>query len=105
MPRAAPRHSARRRPPKDDRPSSTRRGYGAAWQRARLRYLANHPLCVHCEARGEIRAATVVDHVDPHRGDMGKFWDVGNWQALCKRCHDVKTATEDGGFGRGEGGG
>jgi 5-methylcytosine-specific restriction endonuclease McrA len=21
------------------------------------------------------------------------FWDKTNWQALCKRCHDQKTAT------------
>ncbi|WP_304879789.1 HNH endonuclease [uncultured Parasutterella sp.] len=27
------------------------------------------------------------------------FWDESNWQALCKRCHDRKTAAEDGGFG------
>ncbi|WP_289184903.1 HNH endonuclease [uncultured Parasutterella sp.] len=27
------------------------------------------------------------------------FWDESNWQALCKHCHDVKTAKEDGGFG------
>lgn len=28
-----------------------------------------------------------------------KFWSVANWQALCKRHHDAKTAAEDGGFG------
>jgi len=28
------------------------------------------------------------------------FWDERNWQALCKPCHDAKTAREDGGFGR-----
>jgi 5-methylcytosine-specific restriction protein A len=28
------------------------------------------------------------------------FWDSKNWQSLCKHHHDVKTATEDGGFGR-----
>jgi 5-methylcytosine-specific restriction protein A len=44
-------------------------------------------------------AATVVDHIVPHKGDKVKFWDSSNWQSLCKRCHDAKTATEDGGFG------
>jgi 5-methylcytosine-specific restriction endonuclease McrA len=39
--------------------------------------------------------AQVVDHITPHRGDPAKFWDAANWQALCKRCHDRKTMTED----------
>ena len=43
--------------------------------------------------------ATVVDHIIPHKGDMDIFWDEDNWQPLCKRCHDQKTATENGGFG------
>jgi 5-methylcytosine-specific restriction protein A len=30
---------------------------------------------------------------------MEKFWQVSNWEALCRMCHDVKTAKEDGGFG------
>jgi len=44
-------------------------------------------------------AATVVDHVTPHKGDKVLFWDRLNWQALCKRCHDRKTAFESR-FGR-----
>lgn len=39
--------------------------------------------------------AEVVDHIVPHRGDEKLFWDESNWQALCKRCHDSKTMTED----------
>ena len=35
----------------------------------------------------------------PHQGDQALFWNASNWQALCKRCHDAKTAREDGGFG------
>nr|WP_292832122.1 HNH endonuclease signature motif containing protein [Mesorhizobium sp.] len=31
---------------------------------------------------------------------MRLFWDRSNWQPLCKPCHDRKTATSDGGFGR-----
>ncbi|WP_143035082.1 HNH endonuclease [Marininema mesophilum] len=27
------------------------------------------------------------------------FWDKDNWQSLCKRCHDRKTAIEDGRWG------
>ncbi len=65
-----------------------------------LRWLTNNPLCVECERQGLTTPATEVDHIVPHRGDKVLFWDHDNWQALCKPCHDVKTATEDGGFGR-----
>ena len=47
-----------------------------------------------------MRAASVVDHRVPHRGDMALFWDSSNWQSMAKECHDRKTATEDGGFGQ-----
>jgi 5-methylcytosine-specific restriction protein A len=36
----------------------------------------------------------VVDHVVPHRGDAVLFWNKRNWAALCKPCHDAKTARE-----------
>lgn len=72
----------------DDRKSSTRRGYGYKWQKAREGFLKKNPLCVDHEARGQVVAATVVDHIVPHRGDMELFWDSDNWQPLCKLCHD-----------------
>jgi 5-methylcytosine-specific restriction protein A len=52
-----------------------------------------------CEDEGHVEAATVVDHKIPHSGDYDRFWDEANWQSLCKRHHDIKTATEDGAFG------
>lgn len=74
------------------------------WKSARLAYLAENPFCVHCQQDGLISKADVIDHIQPHKGDRRLFWDFDNWQALCKRCHDSKTATEDGGFGnRGRG--
>ena len=76
------------------RPSAARRGYGPRWRRARRRYLARHPLCVACAAAERLEPATVVDHVVPHRGDQELFWDEANWAALCKPCHDAKTARE-----------
>ncbi|WP_085981300.1 MULTISPECIES: HNH endonuclease signature motif containing protein [unclassified Paenibacillus] len=48
--------------------------------------------------KGKLEPATVVDHITPHKGDMGLFWDQGNWQPLCATCHSIKTAKEDGGF-------
>jgi 5-methylcytosine-specific restriction enzyme A len=75
-----------------ERPSAARRGYGPRWRRARAAFLARHPLCVPCAAAGRLEPATVVDHIVPHRGDPVLFWDEGNWQSTCKRCHDAKTA-------------
>lgn len=77
------------------RPSSSRRGYGSRWRKARSRFLKSNPLCVKCKEAGRLTEATVVDHIIPHRGDETLFWDESNWQALCKKCHDTKTMTED----------
>jgi 5-methylcytosine-specific restriction protein A len=65
--------------------------YDYRWQRASKIFLAQHPLCQcpECdEGRKRVRAANVVDHKVPHRGDRELFWDEGNWQAMNKRCHD-----------------
>lgn len=64
------------------RPSSSARGYGSAWEKARAAFLRLHPKCRRC---GE--PATTVDHVKPHRGDPQLFHDQNNWQALCTSCH------------------
>lgn len=75
--------------------------YGYGWARYSEGFLRRNPLCVRCLADGRTVEAEVTDHIVPHRGDRSLFWDSGNHQALCKACHDRKTATEDGGFGRG----
>jgi 5-methylcytosine-specific restriction protein A len=49
---------------------------------------------VRCQAKGRIEPATTVDHIEPHRGDQHLFWGEANWAALCKPCHDAKTARE-----------
>lgn len=82
------------------RGTSTERGYDSRWRKARKIFLSRNPLCVECKGEGKLIEATVVDHITPHKGDKIKFWDQRNWQPLCKRHHDRKTATEDGGFGR-----
>lgn len=73
----------------EKRKSSTQRGYGSKWQKAREGFLRRHPLCKDHEKRGQVVQATVVDHIVPHRGDMAIFWDSSNWQSLCKQCHDI----------------
>lgn len=69
--------------------TSTGRGYGYRWQQAREQYLAKHPLCVMCQGEGRTEAATTVDHITPHRGDMTLFWDRTNWQSLCTTHHSA----------------
>jgi 5-methylcytosine-specific restriction protein A len=82
------------------RGSSTRQGYDARWRAARKHYLTEHPLCVECLKQGKLVPANIVNHIVPHKGDWQLFWDKSNWQALCKTCHDSKTAREDGRWGR-----
>jgi 5-methylcytosine-specific restriction enzyme A len=81
------------------RGTAVHRGYGSRWRKERQAYLGEHPWCTACEAQGRIVKAEVVDHKVPHKGDPEIFWDRSNWQSLCKRHHDIKTATESG-FGR-----
>jgi 5-methylcytosine-specific restriction protein A len=71
----------------------------AGWRSARAAFLSEHPLCSQCDASGRVTAATVVDHIKPHKGDLGLFWQRSNWQPLCGPCHSRKTAGGDGGFG------
>ena len=62
--------------------------------------LLREPFCRVCaqaydagDPRSRTRA-TVVDHIEPHRGDWVKFVEQSNLQSLCKRHHDQKTARE-----------
>ena len=77
------------------RGTAAQRGYGTRWRKARAYYLSKFPICDRCNG-----VASVVDHITPHKGDYGLFWDKENWQPLCTPCHNRKTSTEDGGFGR-----
>lgn len=76
--------------------------YTYRWAQVAKAFLVKHPLCEceECKTQGRVTAAEVVDHIKPHRGDRELFWNRANWQAMSKRCHDRKTAKEDGGWGR-----
>lgn len=69
--------------------------YGYKWKKQRQRFLLENPLCSNCG-----KVANVVDHKTPHKGNVNLFWDESNWQPLCFKCHNRKTAKHDGGFGR-----
>ncbi len=77
------------------RGNATQRGYDARWRKARAAYLAEHPLCVMCEAEGRVTAAKVVDHRIPHKGDPTLFWDQDNWQSLCTNHHNSAKQSEE----------
>jgi 5-methylcytosine-specific restriction enzyme A len=48
-----------------------------------------------CERDGRVTAASVVDHITPHRGDPALFWQAGNHQSLCASCHNSRKQAEE----------
>lgn len=71
------------------RGSARERGYTSAWDRAAKGHRQSSPLCRYCELVGEIAAATVTDHLYPHKGDQAVFWNRDYWVSSCSTCHDV----------------
>lgn len=72
-----------------------RKWYGSQrWRRMAKAQLATHPLCCMCEAEGRVEAATVADHVTPHRGDWMLFWE-GELQSLCAHHHNSAKHSEE----------
>jgi 5-methylcytosine-specific restriction enzyme A len=78
----------------DKGPNPDRRLQGRAWQKLRARWLQEHPLCVHCEAKGRVRLATVLDHILPR--SKGGTEIEENLQGLCKSCDLIKQALDRG---------
>ena|SRR5690554_2622226 len=62
------------------------------WHRLRYKQLQAEPLCKFCLEQGRTEAATVVDHITPHKGNQELFFDPGNLQSLCKLHHDAAKA-------------
>ena len=48
-----------------------------------------------CGQEGRVKAASVVDHVIPHKGNEALFFDAGNLSSLCKACHDRHKQSEE----------
>jgi len=63
------------------------------WKNLRAWFMRRNPLCNNCS-----RAADVVDHVLPVRGqaDRSLLTRITNLQSLCNSCHAKKTADERG---------
>jgi 5-methylcytosine-specific restriction enzyme A len=69
--------------------------YGRRWKAARAEYLTLNPWCTFCARRGVRAAASVVDHIQPHRGNVDLFWDPSNWQPLCGPCHNGAKQSQE----------
>jgi 5-methylcytosine-specific restriction protein A len=76
-----------------DRRSAHQRGYGAKWQKLRAFVMQrDQGLCQPCKRVGRLTPAVAVDHVVPK--SQGGTDHPGNCQAICHRCHVLKTAQE-----------
>ena len=77
--------------PQDNRPSAFERGYDKRWQRVRLMYLAENPLCKECVAQGYTTPAIDVHHIIPL--SEGGTDDKANLRGLCKMHHNQVRMT------------
>jgi 5-methylcytosine-specific restriction protein A len=97
------RPAAERERETDSRRGSAReRGYDTRWDKAAAQFRSANPLCRGCLALGRAVPAEVVDHVEPHKGDMVKFWRTEMWQASCAWHHDKIKAQLEALFERGQ---
>ncbi len=64
--------------------------YDSKWRQFRFRFLKKNPICFCCPEK-----ATVVDHIEAHKGDDELFKKVDNFMPLCKQCHDFITGSFD----------
>src|SRR5262245_42233939 len=70
------------------------------WKQRRKQQLQTQPLCAMCQASGRITAASVADHIIPHRGDERLFY-YGALQSLCETHHNqTKKQQETLGYSR-----
>lgn len=68
----------------------------AIWHKSlRPAQLRREPLCRYCKQEGLITPATVVDHIEPHKGDWDRFADADNLQSMCKQHHDSAKQREE----------
>lgn len=70
--------------------------YTSRWRQTSREFLKKYPICFICGGK-----ATVVDHIQPHRGNLDLFYDDNNLQPLCQRCHSRKTLAENNYFKKG----
>jgi 5-methylcytosine-specific restriction endonuclease McrA len=65
------------------------------WLRLRKQKLREEPLCERHKAKGKVKAATVVNHRKPHKGNKALFFDYSNLESTCAPCHDSAIQSEE----------
>ena len=86
---AVPRRTGRngRSPRYAERPSSSSRGYGGEYRKARELKVAHNPLCEVCESRGKVVPMAETHHVEPTAKRLDLAASVANLVSVCKECH------------------
>jgi 5-methylcytosine-specific restriction protein A len=75
-----------------ERGSSTQRGYDRHWSAFRSAFIASHPLCSDCQAKGRLTATEEVHHVIKLRDRPDLRLVETNCLGLCRSCHSRRTA-------------
>jgi 5-methylcytosine-specific restriction endonuclease McrA len=81
--------------PRENRPSSSGRGYGsAAWQRVRLAVIARDGgMCRMCRLVIHRAGDAHVDHIaEKPKDEAAEATPLSGLQLLCRSCHSKKTA-------------
>jgi 5-methylcytosine-specific restriction endonuclease McrA len=63
------------------------------WKKESTAFRKNHPLCARCEKIGLVEPSEMTDHIIPLELCEDP-WDQTNWQALSKRCNNIKAAED-----------
>lgn len=76
----------------DRRESASKRGYDKHWNKFRVKYLQDNPLCVDCLKDKTLTPATEVHHIRKLHDYPTLKYERSNLMALCHRCHSKRTA-------------
>lgn len=66
--------------------------YNHRWRRVRKSYLQDNPLCQDCLSGGIVRPAEDVHHIKKAKLYPELLLEPTNMMALCRPCHNVRTA-------------
>jgi 5-methylcytosine-specific restriction enzyme A len=62
------------------------------WRQFRASYMARHPNCVRCQAKGTVTPATQLHHRIPRKQSPELTYVESNLEALCTPCHSRHEA-------------
>src|SRR5262245_46953185 len=65
------------------------------WQLIRRQQLTSNPLCALCQEEKKLTPATIVHHIEAHKGNEVLFYDLDNLQSLCASHHNSDKQSEE----------